>query len=436
MQTYHPGQGLSKEAVERLRARKHVEGAAFYMPAADESQQRERLLGGQAKKKPRCAVCTRPLSNQELAADRLLCVRCVFASEPEAEPSERRLKNLSAATPSTDAASEDSDGVRDVTCRVPAVALSGQTPRQVMLQVAKSILTVGEWVSDEGERCRVRFPKEVAGVCLLGSGTSPKAFSLSCDSRSDAIWWGIHKTYWMSISELCDNQDEIVWYRSGAGFRAKAAFVWCRQRAARQNGSRSQGQGAELEVRRGTSASHDSIGEEASAGSWPQASKEAAIKEIEDQLNHPEHDGSVRIPRWNQRFRHSLGTLRQFLESCPERFVVIPGEGRKYSVAAPTASSDANGTGSLSSEWNIAASGHASQHRCEASAVQELERQLSQPRSQGFVWVNNWNQRYLRHLGTLRGFLESRPDKFKVIPQSGKSYRVALVDCGMARAPC
>eukprot|EP00413_Alexandrium_margalefii_P005005 CAMPEP_0204512438 /NCGR_PEP_ID=MMETSP0661-20131031/958_1 /ASSEMBLY_ACC=CAM_ASM_000606 /TAXON_ID=109239 /ORGANISM="Alexandrium margalefi, Strain AMGDE01CS-322" /LENGTH=239 /DNA_ID=CAMNT_0051517557 /DNA_START=78 /DNA_END=797 /DNA_ORIENTATION=- len=60
-------------------------------------------------------------------------------------------------------------------------------------------------------------------------------------------------------------------------------------------------------------------------------------------------------------------------------------------------------------------------------AVHRIEEQLNVPKSGGFVWIQNWNQRYLRHLGTLRGFMESRLERFKVIPLSGKGYRVELV---------
>jgi len=61
-----------------------------------------------------------------------------------------------------------------------------------------------------------------------------------------------------------------------------------------------------------------------------------------------------------------------------------------------------------------------------ASAVWEVEEQLYVPDNKGFVWIDRWNERYLRHLGTLRDFLESHPDKFTVIPGKGKGFRVAL----------
>mmetsp|Transcript_45357 Transcript_45357/g.117402 ORF Transcript_45357/g.117402 Transcript_45357/m.117402 type:complete len:401 (-) Transcript_45357:182-1384(-) len=60
-------------------------------------------------------------------------------------------------------------------------------------------------------------------------------------------------------------------------------------------------------------------------------------------------------------------------------------------------------------------------------AIAEVQRQLTAPNNKSYVWVTDWNQRYLKHLGALRSFLESQPDKFAVLPGSGRSYRVAAV---------
>lgn len=67
------------------------------------------------------------------------------------------------------------------------------------------------------------------------------------------------------------------------------------------------------------------------------------------------------------------------------------------------------------------------------SAVQEIERQLRIPERAGFVWIDNWNSQYLKHLGTLRQFLESRPDKFTVVPSKGRGYRVTFARCKQLR---
>lgn len=58
-------------------------------------------------------------------------------------------------------------------------------------------------------------------------------------------------------------------------------------------------------------------------------------------------------------------------------------------------------------------------------AIEEINRQLGTPGHNGYVWLAHWKETYAPHLGTLRTFLESRPDKFTVIPGNGRSFRVA-----------
>lgn len=60
------------------------------------------------------------------------------------------------------------------------------------------------------------------------------------------------------------------------------------------------------------------------------------------------------------------------------------------------------------------------------AVVKEVLEQLNTPGNNGFVWITGWNERFRRRLGTLRNFLESHPDKFEVIPQRGKGFRVAV----------
>uniref|UniRef100_A0A7S4S855 Uncharacterized protein n=1 Tax=Alexandrium monilatum TaxID=311494 RepID=A0A7S4S855_9DINO len=64
----------------------------------------------------------------------------------------------------------------------------------------------------------------------------------------------------------------------------------------------------------------------------------------------------------------------------------------------------------------------------EAEAIAEAEWQLRTPGNKGFVWVANWNTRYIRRLGTLRSFLESHPERFVVHPGQGRGYKVSLAD--------
>jgi len=59
------------------------------------------------------------------------------------------------------------------------------------------------------------------------------------------------------------------------------------------------------------------------------------------------------------------------------------------------------------------------------AAVQEIESQLHRQGGVGKVWIDNWPERFGK-LGTCRAFLESRSERFVIIPGTGKSYTVAL----------
>eukprot|EP00931_Biecheleriopsis_adriatica_P039768 TRINITY_DN22738_c0_g2_i1.p1 TRINITY_DN22738_c0_g2~~TRINITY_DN22738_c0_g2_i1.p1 ORF type:complete len:671 (+),score=96.40 TRINITY_DN22738_c0_g2_i1:61-2013(+) len=58
----------------------------------------------------------------------------------------------------------------------------------------------------------------------------------------------------------------------------------------------------------------------------------AAIQEIGHQLLDPSNDGRVWIENWSQTYSAALGPLREFLESQPDLFHVVPGPERTYTV--------------------------------------------------------------------------------------------------------
>jgi len=61
-----------------------------------------------------------------------------------------------------------------------------------------------------------------------------------------------------------------------------------------------------------------------------------------------------------------------------------------------------------------------------ALAIKEITEQLMEPANKGFVWVEQWHELYSSSFGTVRSFIESYPDKFRVVPTTGRGYRVAL----------
>ncbi|CAJ1417222.1 unnamed protein product [Effrenium voratum] len=63
----------------------------------------------------------------------------------------------------------------------------------------------------------------------------------------------------------------------------------------------------------------------------------------------------------------------------------------------------------------------------EAEVIELVRKQLAQPGRRGFVWIDQWNEKYQKQLGNLRAFLESQPDVFTVKPGKGRSYRVEAV---------
>eukprot|EP00747_Dinoflagellata_sp_TGD_P067445 gnl/TRDRNA2_/TRDRNA2_155274_c1_seq1.p1 gnl/TRDRNA2_/TRDRNA2_155274_c1~~gnl/TRDRNA2_/TRDRNA2_155274_c1_seq1.p1 ORF type:complete len:307 (+),score=57.77 gnl/TRDRNA2_/TRDRNA2_155274_c1_seq1:68-922(+) len=165
----------------------------------------------------------------------------------------------------------------------------------------------------------------------------------------------------------------------------------------------------------------------AGSGGWDPAVA-GAIREIKDQLSWPGSDGRVWIEGWGQRYQESLGTLREFLESRPDKFSVIPGEGKKFTVAIVGGASDA-WAGKRKQEVpdgppakKAKTAPHAGS--LEANAIREINEQLLAAGNQGNVWIAGWGSRYQASLGTLREFLESKPDHFTVIPGEGRKFTV------------
>lgn len=168
----------------------------------------------------------------------------------------------------------------------------------------------------------------------------------------------------------------------------------------------------------------------------------AAIREIKEQLLAPGSDGTVWVEKWGPRFQDYLGPLRAFMESRPDKFNIVPGEGRKYTVeyvgggtatgATPVPRKRSAGEGSQSP--------NAKRQKKEPEpdvkinpedltemALEEVTKMLQKPGNKGHVWVKDWPRRYGDTLGTLRDFLECYPEKFTVVEGEGKRFTVELV---------
>jgi len=377
MPAYKPGQGLSNEALVRLRARKQGTEGAVELPAKDQSQQWDQLLGVGAKKKPRCGICTRPLGAEELVAKQLVCDRCTsppaegFVSE--SKRLQESLAPVGCPTPSTVASDDSERSTSDIP------RMHSPSPAQVMLTAVKKALA-GHWLDDNHGTYRIDFHEETRWTCVLEGADRSLRFPLSYDARRNVIWWGADKTHFIDASAVFERPDEIRWYQSGDTERHQPEFAWYRFSPAEDMN--------DYEV-----------------------CKSSAIEEIEEQLLSPGNDGRVRISLWDQRYGRCLGSLKNFLASCPDKFTVIPGDGYRFTVTPVCKATNGSHLGSIV-----------------ANAIWEIEDQLYAPDSKGYIWINRWNERYLPYLGTLRDFLESRPDKFNVIPGKGKGFQVWPAD--------
>lgn len=59
----------------------------------------------------------------------------------------------------------------------------------------------------------------------------------------------------------------------------------------------------------------------------------SVLEEVESQLATAGNDGHISVPQWNERYRSQLGSLKDFLESHPDRFAVVAKNNRQFTVA-------------------------------------------------------------------------------------------------------
>lgn len=475
MALYQPGRGLSTQATQRLRERK-VGGAGFSvmssLPAEDECRQWEALLGVGAKKKARCSQCTRPLGSAELACRQVLCKRCTTSAavdlaeqlklSQQGQQHRKWLQGRGAMamaslaldegfadegkatsvpgcpTPSTqaDAASEGD---------VDSLGSSPPSPDQVMLALLRKRIE-GDWVDAEGKRCRIVFSTcdENRITCIVqDSSLNQEYMSFYLDTRDRLVWWGTERSFFLDLSEIEWTSDHITWHDSGNGEKPRVDFEWHRP-------------GTEAEqlkiVRNKIPIGSRFSGQEVVKTSIPR------LSELQQDVP-GEHPG-VSIKRAQDKQRQSpqvppIGATIATFPRPPQTAKAqvscnqVPPIGA--TIATPlrppqTAKAQVSGNQVSSSpqplttpelqvgRWrkrNEERQSSKAQRDGEteadltALAMEEIDLQLRAPDCKGFVWVDRWNDRFLRSLGTLRDFLESRPDRFVVTPTSGRGFRVS-----------
>jgi hypothetical protein len=375
---YHPGQGISTDAVQRLRNRRlQIEAecglAAGMLPLEDTSKQWQQILGeGSAKtKKLRCAICTRPLSTHEMMTRHPVCSSCkVNASLPEdlfetlyherpqtrlfeaGEPAEQA-HFLGCFTPSTEALSETDGGSLQWT--------PPPTPAQVMSTALRKSLD-GVWFGDEDTTYSILFSNATHWTCVRRE--DGEFWLLFLDPKEGLIWWGTDRTHFLDVSEVLSSTEAIVWHDSGNGPGPRPPMQWKR-----------------------TGHSDESF------------------------------QRPVRVKRWlkNQKLSKMPCSVQQSFED-DHRDDTPPEDCKKSFVLEGEAKLDHCRQQQLVPKDDLS-----------ARAIREVEAQLCRPGNQGYVWINKWKECYASELGTLRHFLESRPDRFKVSPTSNRGYRVSVV---------
>jgi hypothetical protein len=175
--------------------------------------------------------------------------------------------------------------------------------------------------------------------------------------------------------------------------------------------------------------------------------RRSAISDITRQLEEQGGKGAVWVTEWKEWYQRDLGTIRTFIESLPDLYLVVPEGDRKYHVelvrhkgkggygksggyhkgGAPMGGSQGgfrSGPQGMGFGWG---KGGGFWSKTTADAIKEIKAQLIDQGGTGKIWVDNWGHRFQPELGPLRQFLEARYDKFQINPGKGASFTVSLV---------
>jgi len=169
-------------------------------------------------------------------------------------------------------------------------------------------------------------------------------------------------------------------------------------------------------------------GKGASGLAVPKHPLSSAIQEIKAQLNAQGGVGIVRIENWQERYAAELGPLKQFLLSRPDKFNVVPeGNGKFYVELVDlggATSSRGRGKGNDVGRGQYLVN---ESRDFVSDAIRIIKQQLKEQGGSGKVRIEDWATTFAPRLGTLREFLESRPDKFTV-HRAGRGFVASLVD--------
>eukprot|EP00933_Yihiella_yeosuensis_P028774 TRINITY_DN22593_c0_g1_i1.p1 TRINITY_DN22593_c0_g1~~TRINITY_DN22593_c0_g1_i1.p1 ORF type:complete len:427 (-),score=68.97 TRINITY_DN22593_c0_g1_i1:251-1531(-) len=419
MSLYRPGAGIDHSAVERLRVRKACNSAgleAKSLPLEDHSDQWDQLLGINSKKTVRCGVCSRPLGPPNSMTEQMVCAHC-----SESETAHEDVKNLRRIAMQKQTQSQARGRIRidrqDWNCRLPTL-LSGT--------LSSTTLDVNRNESFETSK------DIIPGMCELDSGQCLSGH-LSCNCNNDEELEAVEPRSAFGAANLSLHEivmslplpHEQVEETSSTSLKYLTPSTDCFEGGADTEESESvfsdsvecSAQGGLRKPQMDSVEEEDSCLVSTSSTGHGRGCEDVAEtlpwrrtgKSQQEWSNPACHRRKAGASHWEKQtarrsnFSENLPTEER--RRRPEVLATTQVWRRKSDkVQAPSKKA------ALAEE-----------------AIQEVKRQLSEPDSKGFVWVDAWTEYFQSELGTLRKFLEGLPEHFEVTPTTGRGYRVRLV---------
>jgi len=305
----------------------------------------------------------------------------------------------------------------------------------------------GQWRGDQGEIYTLLFPHANRWTCICCDSAGVAMVDLLFDEEFGFVWWGKDKAYFVMGAEIVVSNHWARWYAAEDTWARKPRFAWTRldpsqpkslSVTSQASPGLPMGQGLPMnQVSRFNlnefsmptaetlALQNGEVLEQVCphAGPSDAAVAEAATRataEIMQQLVEQGGHGKIWFPQWNQKYRDLLGSLFDFLAAQPDKFTIrAQKDSRRFTVtvADPVAQTVLSAT-----------------RKClEKLAVRAVMKQVTAKGEFGVVDMPDWKDTYAAHLGTLRSFLEGRPE-FVVIPKRGNKFSLALAESGTGHA--
>lgn len=128
-------------------------------------------------------------------------------------------------TPSDDSGRETSStAATDMASRTVSEDLDAKKSAPLVLDAIRESLA-DVWTGEKGETYTVSR-RGLQWHCVREDSYSSKKFTLVPDEDATYIWWGIQKSYYLSLSELAEAPDQLRWYKPFDQPGRRPRFVW------------------------------------------------------------------------------------------------------------------------------------------------------------------------------------------------------------------